>query len=271
MGQMIDNTKHAGLELVRTEPFPVLASAGLEGRAAGLADRCGRARAFLGSALAIEPDVALLVLSKGDWECRAGGPYGMPQYAAGNIAAAGEQADLWNELSALLEHAPPELRQLAAEVYAGADGGIDLAPFFDLLVVHELGHAFPAHTHSRFPRHWLEELFANLCLHAYVASVEPRELVVLETFPRVLANVGADHFRHRSLEAFEALYSDLGRDYAWFQSQLHVAAKRVHEAEGLAVVKRFLACLAVHDDALVALLESRVGSEVARIPGNWPG
>ncbi len=66
-------------------------------------------------------------------------------------------------------------------------GGLDLQPFFDLITIHELGHAFEALGDLRLPTFWLSEIFVNLALHAFVATQLPASLATLE----VLSTVGA--------------------------------------------------------------------------------
>jgi len=151
----------------------------------------------------------------------------MPNYEAGNLIVAGEESSFWGSFVDMIKDASPSLLKEAQTTY-GSDGTIDLAPFFDLLAVHELAHIFHDQVPFHFPRAWLTEFFANLCLHAYVASVEPEQLSTLETFPRLIVALGPDNFRHRTLEAFEALYTKVGpQNYGWYQCRLHLAAKKV--------------------------------------------
>ena len=79
--------------------------------------------------------------------------------------------------------APPVAAQVLDQVYGtGADR---LAPFADMLVVHELAHAFHDGVPFVFPRSWLMELFANMALYAFVVAEEPDRSLHLETLPRV--------------------------------------------------------------------------------------
>jgi hypothetical protein len=79
--------------------------------------------------------------------------------------------------------ATPVAAQVLDRVYAkGADR---LVPFADMLVVHELAHAFHDGVPFVFPRSWLTELFANMALYAFVVANEPDRSSHLETLPRV--------------------------------------------------------------------------------------
>ena len=160
-----------GLTEVQDAPIPTWASAGLSQRAGPIAARSARALDFLKELLGVVPDVQLLVLAEGDWAGRSGHPvYGMPNSLRDTLVVAGESNRFW---LAFVEMLDPEPQLELRAAYRGADGEVDLAPFFDLLAVHELAHTFEMAGGVRFPRSWLREFFCNVCLHAYVATVEP--------------------------------------------------------------------------------------------------
>jgi hypothetical protein len=78
------------------------------------------------------------------------------------------------------------------------------------------------------------ELFCNLALHSYVATHEPDQLPVLETFPQVFAQMDPSRFAHRSLEDFERLYVGVGPENdGWYQVKLYVGAKRIYDSGGI--------------------------------------
>ena len=45
-------------------------------------------------------------------------------------------------------------------------GGVDLQPYFDLITIVALGHAFDVLGDLRLPTFWLSEIFVNLAMHA---------------------------------------------------------------------------------------------------------
>ncbi len=149
----IDPTKHAGLERVGDFPFAVFASTDVVPRARDIAERGARALRFLGSALDVEPELALLVLAPDDWEGRASHPvYGMPNYdGAGNLVVAGAPSDFWRGFVGLVAETQPDALSMLTEAYK-VDGEIDLSPFFDLLAIHEMGHRLHQVGVVRFPR-----------------------------------------------------------------------------------------------------------------------
>lgn len=248
-------------------PFLVLSSRACEPRARLIATRSAAAYAFLAPLLSFEPDVTLWVLTESDWPV-SHPPYGMPYFDGRSLVVAGEPAAFWAAFVPLLLTVDPVLVARAREVYGA---GLDLSPFFELLAVHELGHAFHGRRRGPFPRHWLDELFANLCLHAFVATVEPAMLPVLTTFPLAVTAVDAARFELQSLEAFEDRYSNMDPvNYGWYQCQLHLAAGRVYEA-GCTVALQRLGRRFVPSDAELALaLKADVDPVLAQVLTEWP-
>ncbi|MGC9963733.1 MAG: hypothetical protein ABSE47_17830, partial [Acidimicrobiales bacterium] len=186
---MNDETKHAGLAALSGFPFAVHTSESTREQAHSLADRCARAYSYLGDLLGFAPDCALLVLDRSDWPERASTPfYGMPYYDAGNLFLAGEPSDLVAVLEEVVSSAPPRAAEILSQVYGTSSGR--LGPFADMLVVHELAHAFHDGVPIMFPRSWLMELFADAALYAFVAAEEPDRTSILETLPRVTLDYG---------------------------------------------------------------------------------
>jgi hypothetical protein len=144
----MDVAKRQGLAWLPGVPFEVRTSASTREQAGRLADHCARAYSYLGDMLAFRPRCALVVLNRADWSERASHPlYGMPYCSAGNLFLAGEPSDLIARLEEVAGSAPPVAAQVLDQVYGT---GVDrLASFADLLVVHELAHAF----HAVFPSH----------------------------------------------------------------------------------------------------------------------
>jgi hypothetical protein len=253
-----------GLTELQDAPIPTWASAGLSRRAEPIAARSARALAFLGELLGVVPDVQLLVLAEGDWAGRSGHPvYGMPNSLRDTLVVAGESNRFWLAFVDMLDPGP-QLELRAA--YRATDGEIDLAPFFDLLAVHELAHTFEVAGGVRFPRLWLREFFCNVCLHAYVAAAEPEAMAALTAFPLLVAQVPGDRLNYRTIADFERIYDDMpGPNYGWFQCRLHVAAGRLVESAGPRSVRKLFDAYRVGDAELSALLGTRVHPELRAI------
>jgi hypothetical protein len=262
---VVDAAKQQGLASLPGFPFEVYTSASTREQAALLADRCARAYSYLGEMLAFGPRCALVVLNRADWSERASNPlYGMPYYNAGNIFLAGEPSDLGASLEEAVRSAPPAAAQILDQVYGtGADR---LAPFADMLVVHELAHAFHDGVPFVFPRSWLMELFADMALYAFVLAKEPDRTSLLETLPQVALEHGLLKPVARDLRYFEAFYPYIEPlTYVWYQFRFTMMAKGLVDEAGPIVLRRLWDAFALSDEQLAGVL----GSRVHPMAGQW--
>jgi hypothetical protein len=234
-----------------------------------LADRCVRAYSYLGDLLAFRPRCALVVLDRADWSERASNPlYGMPCYSAGNLFLAGEPSDLVARLAEVAGSAPPPAAQVLDQVYGTGAGR--LAPFADLLVVHELAHAFHDGVPFLFPRSWLMELFANMALYAFVVANESGRTLYLETLPRVALEHRLLKPVARDLRYFEAFYPDIEPlTYVWYQFRLTMMAKGLVDAAGPNVLRRLWDAFALSDEQLAGALGGRVHPAARQWLASW--
>jgi hypothetical protein len=133
----------------------------------------------------------------------------------------------------------------------------------DLIAVHEVAHIFHQTT-QHFPRLWLQELFANLCLHAWVADRSPADLATLTTMPRLGSKAPAASFAHSSREDFEQFYTDMGGpNYVWYQFRLQMEAGALYDRAGTSAVRRLFDAFGFDDEALARRLETEVDRELA--------
>lgn len=166
----------AGLVRLDGYPFEVRHSEGALTRARIAADiAAGAYEYFCRLFTGVEPDIALVVAGKDDWESRQ--PYGLPffnddagQIRPGILVMPAGSGNLWVAIGEDLREASPRGFKSLVAAYPDGAGGLDLQPFFDLITLHELGHAFQILGDLRLPTFWLGEIFANLALHAYVAT-----------------------------------------------------------------------------------------------------
>lgn len=273
------SNEYAKLKQLPGFPFPVYFSPGLDEQQIGkTARRCERAWRFLNDTFQMTARIGVVVLAPEHWAEYATFPvYGMPHFLdAHTLVIAGENNDMWRSLVPPLEILPPPVAEMMRKSYQQPDGSINVASFFDLLAVHELGHLYHYQTQRLFPRLWLMELFCNLCLHAYVAVWEPEQLLVLETLPQVLVGMDSAQLPYRLLADFERLYADMPpQNFGWFQGQLHVGAKRVYEAGGLEALQRLWQIpskldSSTSDEELARALREKVHPELERILVSWP-
>jgi hypothetical protein len=217
---------HAGLESHLGRGYPVLASNGLDrGTVNRLAQHTAAAYRYLAALFDYRPNFALVPLGPGDWVFRSPYPvYGMPK----------DSNTFLEESLALIEAGAPDHFPDLSTVYSAAGGATDLGPFFDLLPVHELAHAFVNDGPLHLPRRWLDEFECNLLMHGYVAAEEPTQLPVLVTFPAAIAAIEAPGTGYRSLADFDTYYAENMDpwNYGWYQCRTCVAAARVHDSAG---------------------------------------
>jgi hypothetical protein len=242
--------------------LPTFASAGLEERAGRIGHIAADSHAYVSGLLGFSPETQVLVLSEADWPSRTETPvYGLPNASNSTLVVAGTEAPFWGQLAEMVAAADqPEL----AHVYGnGSDGAIELGPFFDLVVVHEVAHVFHQAT-SHFPRLWLQELFANLCLHAWVAERAPQSLQILLTLPCLGAKAPPEAFAHHTRDDFELLYSSVGgANYVWYQFRLQLEAASLYDRAGSAAVTRLFEAFRLDDDALARRLDEAVDPGLA--------
>lgn len=277
----------SGLAQLDGYPFAVRYSDGALVRARAAAEITADAYGYLAGLFAVEPDIAVIVASEADWASRQ--PYGLPffnddpgQIRPGILVMPAASGDFWVGIGRDVRDASPRgyARLLAA--YPDGAGGLDLQPFFDLVTIHELGHAFETLGGLRLPTFWLGEIFADLVLHAFVAVRRPDRLPTLET----LARVGAGSRRlaarwrasgYSTLEDLEAHYTggDQPMDplnYVWYQYRWQRLAARMFDADGEECLLRFWRCFRAADqpgpgEVSTSALARRLGAEVSPVLG----
>ncbi len=279
-----------GARLARLDGFPfgVRHSAGALVRAKASAVIAAEAYVYFRRLFSgVEPDIALIVADEADWESRQ--PYGLPffndddgQIRPGILVMPAGTGDFWVAIGEDLREASPRGFKRVRAAYPGGAGGVDLQPFFDLITLHELGHAFEVVGDLRLPTFWLGEIFANLALHAFVATQQPENLTTLE----VLSTVGAQSRRlaarmraegYSTLEELETHYTGGERpmdplNYVWYQYRWQRIAAKVFEADGEDSLVRFWNFFHASDPlpssyASAAKLAPLLSAEVSRTLG----
>ena len=241
--------------------LPTFASAGIEERATAIGAIASDSYEYLAGLLGFRPEAQVLVVSEADWPKATEVPlYGLPNAANGTLVVAGTEAPFW---SSFVEMAGPDGEAELLEVYGAPDRVIRLGPFMDLIAVHEVAHLF--HEGSQhFPRLWLQELFANLGLHAWVAERSPDQLRTLLTMPRLGATASPEAFESRTREDFEREYTGMGGpNYVWFQFRLQMEAAALYDRAGSAAVRRLFEAFRLDDGALARKLEQEVDPGLA--------
>jgi hypothetical protein len=287
-------TLGSGLASLNGYPFEVRYSDGSLERARVAADVAADAYRYLSQLFSgVEPDIAVIVADRADWKSRQ--PYGLPffnddegQIRPGIVVMPAGSGEFWIAMGEDLRETTPEGYKNLLKAYPDSTEGLDLQPFFDLITIHELGHAFEVLGGRRFPTFWLSEIFANLALHAFVATRRPERLSTLET----LSIEGAKSARlddrmrtegYTTLEELDAHYTG-GEDpmnalnYVWYQYRWQRLAAEMFDADGEDGVVRFWNCFhanhrfdsgEVTAQSLVPLLRTEVSETLARAIEDW--
>jgi hypothetical protein len=284
----------SGLPYLTGYPFEVRYSNGSLVRARAAAAIAADAYRYLSLLFAgLEPDIAIIVAAERDWKSRQ--PYGLPffnddagQIRPGIVVMPAGSGDFWKGIGEDIQEASPRGYAKLLATYPDGAGGLDLQPFFDLVTIHELGHAFEVLGGLNLPTFWLGEIFANLALHAFVATRRPESLRTLEVLPtagaqsrRLGARMRAEGYS--TLEQLEAHYT--GGDhpmnplnYVWYQHRWLRLAARVFDADGEIVLVRFWECFHGFDHAwsgdvtaasLAPLLTTQVSETLGRAVRRW--
>ncbi|MFD2524295.1 hypothetical protein ACFSQD_00620 [Flavihumibacter stibioxidans] len=271
---------YSRLQQIKGHPFPVYHSNGQTNRAVNISGRCADAMAYISRSLKTKPRFTLLVLTQEDWPHFTKFPvYGMPHYNDDStLVVAAEDNAFWKSFIPKMDQLPETMRQKIRQAYSSAGGEISMAPFFDLLVLHELGHAFHFQGGLNMPRKWMGELFCNVLLHTYIAEKDPAYLPALTVFPEMVIGGGTDGYRYTSLLDLEAYYDEIGmnhpNNYGWYQSRLHAGAKTIYDAAGAGVLDKLWKSLLVKsgfpdDKSLAAYLGKNVHPKMAELILNW--
>ena len=277
---------------LKTKDFPLEELTGLtqtyyysEGqyqRAEKIAALMENAAVYFQEEIGFTPNTTLYILAPDDWKSFAaeqyhevyGFPHDIDSY---HLAIAAEDNDFWRSFLPPIDKLPAPLAAQITKAYGTTEGSYSMMPFFDLLALHEMGHSYHGQAGLRMHRNWMRELFVNIMLHTYVAENQPELLPALETFPDMVVNAGSAEYQFTSLEDFKRLHGTAGIDpknYGWYQSKLHSAAKDIYNAGGKEAIKTLWKVLEKHqevmtDDEFTNMLNNEVHPSVANVYIKW--
>ncbi|MDI9862276.1 hypothetical protein [Flectobacillus roseus] len=274
--QSINDLNHLDGHKVKT-----FYSNGAKEQAEIMAKRCDNVIAFYKKSIDFEPNVTLLVLSSKDWSKYTNLPvYGMPHYTESKtLIVASEDNDFWRSFIPPVDQLPKELAQTITKTYADKDNALTMRGFFDLLAVHELGHAYHEQGGLNMQRRWMEELFANILLHTYIAEKEPELLPTLSVFPEMVVSSTDKHIlKFTTLNELESNYNlivqEYPQNYGWYQCRWHKSAGEIYNAEGSKAIIKLWQVLKnqkepMDDTKFNNLLSKKVYPSVANIVLKW--
>ncbi len=256
-------------------------STGAAVKAKRMAQQLDNVMDFYHQHLQFKPAVTLLILSPDDWGNFTKMPvYGMPHYTnSKTLIVAAEDNSYWKGMVPATDKMPEKVAGLIKDTYTNKSGVQTMEPFFDLLAIHELGHAYYNQDSLSSQRRWLTELFCNILLHTYIAEKEPQYLPALTAFPQmVVAATDKATFKYTTLQELETNYNDIGpnypENYGWYQCRWHVAAGKIYDATKLEGIKKLYAALntknkKLDDKELAVLLQTKVHTTIADVMLKW--
>lgn len=256
-------------------------SKGSNEQAESMATLCDSVLSFYMSIIDFEPTVTLLVLSPTDWGEYTKFPfYGMPHYPdEETLVVASEDNDFWKSMLPPLDQLPATLALQISDTYSDSNGNLTMRGFFDLLAIHELGHAFHEQGNLTMQRKWIGELFANMFLHTFIAEKRPELLPALTIFPEmVLSSTNKEDLKYSTLSELETNYGlitqQYPKNYAWYQCQLHTAAGIIYDEGGVPAFQKLWNVLKTNNEpldnsALAKLLSNMVDESVANVQLKW--
>jgi hypothetical protein len=274
--QTFDNLNH--LEGHKTKTYY---SNGSKEQAEIMATRCDNVITFYNPLINFEPTVTLLVLSPEDWSKYTDFPvYGMPHYNdSQTLIVASDDNAFWKSFIPPLDQLPSELAEQITNAYLDTNNSLSMRGFFDLLAIHELGHAYHIQGGLRMQRKWMGELFSNIFLHTYIAEMEPELLPALTVFPQmVVTSTNKEELKYTTLVELESNYDILGQqfpqNYGWYQCRWHIAAGNIYDAGGIIAFQNLWKTLkdqqeSLNDEEFALLLANDVDQSVADMQLNW--
>lgn len=268
------------LEELKDHSVRIYYSAGHEQRAQAIVKRVDRAMEYYQELLDFKPEVTLLVLTEADWGKYTSFPvYGMPHYNDDKtLIVAAEDNAFWKSFIPPLDQLPKDLKNRIEDVYKDSKGNLSMEAFFDLLALHELGHAFHFQAGLNMQRKWMGELFVNILLHSFIAEKEPASLQALTLFPRMVVAGGTKEFTYTSLKDVHERYNEIGKEhpknYGWYQCRWHTTAGIIYDAAGEEAGKQLWNAFknqkeTLTDEAIPHFLDQSGAKEVADMIRNW--
>jgi hypothetical protein len=275
----IDRTNHGGLNnIALSDNFETYATEKNPKNLENTINNLEQAKAYFDKVFNENLNFAVLFIDNKNWDTYAfSPPPGMPQASyGGNIILGLNKSVMAMGFEKMLSQMPSQAIQ-GVKTHFGDP--VNLDKFFrDGLALHELGHLYQFYkTSKNSQRHWLNELFGNLCQVAAAKNFKDQTTFnQMDSYQNLLIRGHQwGELNYKTLQQFEDDYFEVlksGRNYGWYQTQFYTMSKTLYSKYGdsfVAKFRNFLIKLKNKDKldhkALNELMTKEFGQEVINI------
>ncbi|NNE16134.1 MAG: hypothetical protein HKN51_14205 [Saprospiraceae bacterium] len=235
----IDRTKHEGLfDISMSGSFETYCSEQNPEDIKNTVDNLKQAKEYFDKTFREDLNFAVLFVDNPNWNKYAfTPPPGMPQaHHQGNMVLGLGNSVMATRALQGLKQAPDSKLDILKQHF-GEELNLDLF-FRDALSLHELGHLYQFYkTGKGSQRHWLNEIFGNLCQVAAAKNLATQDVFNrMDVYQLFLIDSNQwGELKFKSLNQFEKDYFEVfkqGRNYGWYQSQFYLKAKKLYSKFG---------------------------------------
>ncbi|SDN13559.1 hypothetical protein [Kriegella aquimaris] len=277
----IDRTKHEGLNDIHySESFETYCTEKNPDNIKNTVDNLEQAKEYFDKTFKEDLNFAVLFVDNANWNKYAfSPPPGMPQaHFQGNMVLGLGRSVIAMGAEQGLKQVPDSKLGILKQHF-GEELNLDLF-YRDALALHELGHLYQFYkTGKGTQRHWLNEVFGNLCQVAAAKNLSTQDVFNrMDVFQLFLINSNQwGELKFKSLNQFEEDYFEVlkqGRNYGWYQTKFYIQAKELYSKFGDEFLNEFRDFLIdinpdkvgiIEDKELKELMINTFGNEVVKI------
>ena len=277
----IDRSKHESLyALSYSESFETYCTEENPENIKSTVDNLEQAKEYFDKTFKEDLNFAVLFVDNPNWNKYAfSPPPGMPQaYYQGNMVLGLDNSVMAMQAEQGLRQVP-ESKLGILKQHFGEELNLDLF-YRDALSLHELGHLYQFYkTGKGTQRHWLNEVFGNLCQVAAAKNLATQDVFNrMEVYQQFLINANQwGELKFKTLIQFEEDYFEVlkqGQNYGWYQTQFYLKAKELYSKFGDEFLTEFRSFLIdvnpdkvgiMDDKELKELMTDTFGNQVVEI------
>ncbi|WCO00264.1 hypothetical protein [Psychroserpens ponticola] len=235
----VDRSKHESLyDISYSEMFETYSTEPNPEAIKNTVDNLEQAKVYFDKIFKENLNFAVLFVDNSNWNKYAfSPPPGMPQaHYNGNMILGLSRSVMATRAEQGLKNVPDSKLEILKQHF-GEELNLDLF-YRDALSLHELGHLYQfVKTGKGTQRHWLNEIFGNLCQVAAAKNLATQDVFNrMDSFQLFLINSNKwGSLNYKTLKQFEEDYFEVlkhGRNYGWYQTQFYIKAKELYSKFG---------------------------------------